>query len=180
MKNLLLLSVIPAGMLFSCGPSMTDLAIDNPGNDPIIVTIDELTVEVPGRQVAWVEMGKGEHQVKLENDSVFKYNFSGKLYFLNPTRTSYLKSEATYGSPAYKTMSVVPNKKVVYLGMEIEGNFDVLSDLVMPITWDYGPREKLPESVELDQDEPYATFIKISDPMEIMEEIYASSKEEDL
>ena len=177
MKNHLLLLLLSAGMFYSCGPSMVDLAIDNPHHEPILVTIDDLVVEVPARQVAWVEMGKGVHKIKLQNDSVFEFKFWHKSYFLNPTRTSYLKSEATYGNPMFAS-SKLPNKKVTYLGVEIEGNFDVLSDLITPISWDCGPREALPESIELDEDEPYATLVKISDPLEILEQISASSNEE--
>lgn len=177
MKKLLVL-ILSAGLLSSCGSNNVDLAIDNPGQEPIIVTIDELVVEVPARQVAWVEMGKGNHQVKLENDSVFQYNFTNNLYFLNPTRTEYLKSEAVYGDNVFN-MSALPTKKIVYLGMEIEGNYDVLSDLLTPITWHYGPREKLPEVVELEDGASSAAFVKLSDPVEIMEQISASYEGEE-
>lgn len=175
MKKLLVLLLSSAGLLYSCGPSMVDLAIDNPSQHPIIVTIDELVVEVPGRQVAWVEMGKGAHQITLENDTVFTYNFSSNLYFLNATRSEYLKTEAVYGNQLFQT-NALPNKKIVFLGMEIEGNYDVLTELITPITWHYGPREKLPEVVELDEDEPYAAFVKLSDQLEILEQISASSE----
>lgn len=175
MKNLFYLFILSTA-LYSCGPDMVDLAIDNPRDEPIIVTIDTLVVEVPGRQVAWVEMGKGPHEIKLENDSVVNYDFTEKAYMLNPSLTSYLKSETFYGDEMYKGthVSSIPNQKIVYLGMEIEGNFDVVKDLITPVSWDFGPREQLPEMVELEADEPYAAFVKLSDPLEIIQEINAA------
>lgn len=177
MKKLHAILLGSIGLLSSCGPDYIDVAIDNPLNEPVIVTIDSLVVEVPGRQVAWVEMGVGEHQVKLENDTTFNYNFTEKVYFLNPTRTHYLKSEAVYGNPGIAALraSALPSKKVNFLGLEIEGNYDVVTDILTPVTWDYGPREELPEAVEMDQYESYVALIRLSDPMEIIEQIQASA-----
>jgi hypothetical protein len=161
-----------ASMLVSCSNNV-DLAIDNPTNEDIEVSIDSLVVEVPARDVVWVEMGKGEHKVTLANDSVVKYNFDQAMYMLNPSLTQYLMYEQFYGSEAYKSMyvSTIPNGKVTYLGMELEGNYSIVKELINPITWDYGPREALPEMVEIDSDDNYTALVKLTDPIELIDEM---------
>ena len=178
MKNLipvLLLSVL----LTSCGGNLVDVAIDNPTEEAIVVTIDSLVVEVPGHEVVWVEMGRGEHKVILENDSTVIFNFTGDAYMLNPSLTSYLKYEEVYGADmAASIANILPSKTVNYLGLELEGNFDVVNELITPVTWDYGPREELPEMVEVDSDENYASLVKLMDPMEFINKMTSAAAEE--
>lgn len=157
---------------------MVDLAIDNPTDEPLVVSIDSLVVEVPPKEVAWVEMGKGKHTITLANDSVVEYNFDQAMYMLNPSLISYLKFEQLYGNAnsISSQMSIIPYDTVHYLGMELIGNYAVVQDLVNPITWDYGPREPLPEMVELDASTGSTTLVKIMDPWELSEEIEASNQ----
>ncbi len=173
----LIVCLLFAACLCSCS-SNVDLAIDNPTEEPIIVTIDTLMVEVPGREVVWVEMGKGEHQVTLANDSVVRFNFTEEMYMLNPTQTEYLMFEQFYGNQMFmgQHVSTIPKQTVNYLGIELEGNYAVVKGLIVPITWDYGPREALPQTVEIDSEDQYATFVKISDPIELVNELQQSSE----
>lgn len=166
MKNIILL-LISSVALVSC-TSNVDLAIDNPTEKSIIVKVDTLSVEIPAKEVVWVEMGKGEHEITLEDNSKTKYNFTQSSYFLNPTRNEYLKAEEFYGSPVYQNSytHTIPTKKVSYYGMEMDGNFDVVKDLINPISWDYGPREALPEMLEME--EQYAVVTKLYDFEEIL------------
>ncbi len=178
MKNLFLIATL-AALLTSCS-SNVDLAIDNPGDFPLIVTIDTLTVEVPPREVVWVEMGQGSHTVTLENDSTVTYNFTERMYMLNPTMSEYLKSEEFYGSDMSESQAahVIPHQTVTFLGMPLEGNFDVIRELINPITWDCGPREELPEMVEMDADESYVVLTKIYDQTEFINLIQAANAQE--
>ena len=45
--------------------------------------------------------------------------------------------------------------------MPLDGNFDVVKDLINPISWDYGPREVLPEMIEMEGD--YEVLLKLYD-----------------
>ncbi len=171
MKNSLTLSSLFLVLLCSCSDTV-DVAIDNPTEMELTVRIDTLTVFVPAREVVWVEMGKGEHKITLQNDSVVMYDFKEPVYMLNPTLTQYLQYEEIYGDASYSTaMSAINKRKVNYLGMELEGNYDVIKNLVNPITWDYGPREPLPQSVQMDEDERFTTLVKITDPLELIEQM---------
>ncbi|MFC5047643.1 hypothetical protein ACFSTE_06085 [Aquimarina hainanensis] len=178
MKKIFLLVFI-SFLALSCSNNV-DLAIDNPTNLPVEVKIDTLLVEVPAKEVVWVEMGKGEHTVTLANDSIITHNFTERLYMVNPTETRYLLSEQYYGSPAFQNsyISTLPSKKITYLGTEIEGNYDVISNVITKVSWDYGPRESLPEMVQVDSDEQYTLLLKLSDPYELMEQIQSSRGEE--
>lgn len=178
MKKILL--SLAALSLFSCSNNV-DLAIDNPSNNPIVVKIDTLTVEVGPREVAWGEMGQGEHQITLENDSIVKFNFTEEMYMLNPTLTEYLMTEEFYGDEMSQMtyQSSLPKKTITFLGTEIDGNYDVIKGLINPVKWDVGPREELPEMVEMDADEAYTTLLKIYDSVEFINLIQSSYSAEE-
>jgi hypothetical protein len=178
MKKIVLLTAI-AFSLFSCS-SNVDLAIDNPTDTPVIVKIDTLTVEIPARQVVWVEMGKGEHQITLENDSVVKFDFQNSLYMINPTLSEYLKFEEFYGDAMSQAMysSSIPLQNVKFLGTEFEGNFEVVKNLINPVTWDCGPREALPEMVEVEEGDNYTTLMKLCDTREFIQMVQSESSAE--
>lgn len=166
--------------LLSCGPSMVDLAIDNPTDESIIVTIDELVVEVPPKEVVWVEMGKGKHKVTLESDSIVEYDFTSSVYMLNPALVSYLKFEQLYGSNTAAMMnapSSIPYDTVNYLGLELTGNYALVEGLINPVTWDYGAREVLPEMIEMDSYASVEGLVKIMDPWEFIEEVQKGQDE---
>lgn len=167
-----------SSLLFSCGSDQVDLAIDNPTEEAIIVTIDSLVVEVPARQVVWVEMGKGKHQIKLADNTVSTFDFTQSMYMLNPTLTEYLMFEQMYGEASLGGFmtGTLPHTTVTYLGSELEGNYKVISDLVNLITWDYGPREDLPEVVQMDEDESYTSLIKLMDPIELINQAYSEEQ----
>lgn len=175
-KTLLYLCI--SFFIVSCS-SNVDLAIDNPTDFPVEIKVDTLLVEIPAKQVVWVEMGKGEHQITLANDSVIKYNFTERIYMVNPTMTKYLLSEEYYGSEMYQNTysSIIPNKKITYLGAEFEGNYDVISDVITKVNWDYGPRESLPEMVQVDEDEQYTLLLKLTDPYELIAQYQGQGEE---
>ena len=172
MKKFLLL-MITSIVLMSCSGSSVDLVIDNPTDYPVIVKVDTLSVEIPANEVVWVEMGKGEHQITLEDNSVTKFNFTESRYMLNPTKSEYLKTEEYYGTSSANSlaMATAKNKKVEFLGIPLEGNYEVVKDLIVPITWDYGPREALPEMIEMDSDS--ATLTKLYESKEFIKMIEA-------
>ncbi len=168
MKKLLLFSGIIA-LLTSCGSDMVDLAIDNPTDFPVYLKVDTLEVEVPPKEVVWVEMGKGEHTITLSNDSIIKYNYIPGVYMINPTLSQYLLTETVYGSSIYADMTSLPNKIVDFYGIELEGPYEVYSDVIVAATWDYGPREPLPDMIEMDEGESYAIMKKLVDINDLVE-----------
>ncbi|NRD20310.1 hypothetical protein HNV08_09650 [Winogradskyella eckloniae] len=169
MKKLLLLSVLLTLLLTSCSDNV-DLAIDNPTDFSVEVVVDTLRVVVPPKEVVWVEMGKGEHQLTLENDSIIKFNFTESVYMINPSLSEYLLTDEYYGPEMYQDSYAanLTRKEVTFLGIPIEGNYDVISDVINEVTWDYGPREALPEMVEVDSDESYTSLVKAYDAQEFM------------
>lgn len=168
MKNLIFITLLTL-TLVSCS-SNVDLAIDNPSTEAIVVKIDTLLVQVPAKQVVWVEMGKGKHQVTLENDSIVTFDFQQEAYMLNPTLSEYIMMEEYYGSPAFQNaaVSTIPKKKVTFLGIELEGNYEVVKNLINPVTWEYGPREALPEMIEVEEGDNYTLLRKLYDTLEII------------
>lgn len=170
--NKLIIGVVALVVLWSVfSPKKVDLAIDNPLDHPVFVSIDELNVEVPANDVVWVEMGRGEHTVSLEDGTKEPFDFSKKAYFLNPTKSEYLVEEHFYGdlSARLSYMNSNPDKKVEYMGMEFEGRYDVVKDLITPVTWDVGARESMPESVQADADDNYVVLKKLLDQNEFIE-----------
>lgn len=165
MKKLVL--IIFTLILASCS-SNVDLAIDNPSKNPVLIKVDSLEVEIPGKDVVWVEMGKGKHTLTI-GDSIVKFNFQKSLYMINPLMTEYLQYNEYYGmGDPY----IAPSKDSVnYLGvMNFPANeYKVVKDLINPVTWDYGPREVLPEMIEVDATESYSRISKLLDPYEFFE-----------
>jgi hypothetical protein len=178
MKHSLALASLALVILTSCSNSV-DLAIDNPTQMDVTIKVDTLEVVIPPREVVWVEMGKGKHTITLQNDSTVEFDFTQDVYMVNPTLTEYLQYEQIYGDATSATMfsNMTAKTKVTYLGMELEGNYAVIKDLINPITWDYGPREALPEMVEMDEDERFTTLVKITDPIELIEETFPEGSE---
>lgn len=154
-------------ILASCS-NKCDLAIDNPTDQIVTLYVDSLYVEVPAKEVVWVEMGKGNHSIKLQNDSLINYNFTESVYMVNPSLSSYLMYEELYGNPlSIPGVSPIPNQTVTYFGMEIEGNYAVVDQVINKVAWDYGPREPSPEMIEIEQgDRP--SIVKLMDPYEFM------------
>lgn len=181
MKQFLILSILSLVLFSSCS-NKVDLAIDNPTDREVEITVDTLRVMIPPKEVVWVEMGPGEHQLTLENDSIIKYNFVEPVYMINASLSEYLVMDQYYGPPAFQNSyaSTLPNKEVTFLGIPMEGNYDVLKDVINKVTWDYGPRESLPEMVEVDADESYTTMVKVYDSYEFIAEMqsYDYSEEE--
>jgi len=173
MKKIYLLFVFTL-LIASCSNNV-DVAIDNPTNEAIIVSIDSLSVEVAPKEVVWVEMGKGPHTVTLANDSIVNYDFVSSVYMLNPTMVEYLMTGEYYGNETYYKMYEVTQgkKKVEYLGMEFEGDYAIIDGLINEITWDYGPREVLPEIVEIEDGDNYTVLKKLYSPYELYEQMLA-------
>lgn len=170
MKNLIYGAIAIFVLYMWLSPKKVDLVIDNPTSEAITVAVDELNVEIPPKEVVWVEMGKGEHTVTLEDGSQHPYDYSGKAYFLNPTKSEYLLENHFYGdmSAYVKYKMAYPDKKVEYMGMELEGGYDVVKDLITNVTWDVGARESMPESVESDSSSDYLVMKKLIGPSEFI------------
>lgn len=176
MKNLLFFAA--ALFLFtSCGPSMTDLAIDNPTGSEVELWVDSLHIQVPANEVVWIEMGRGNHKITLPTDSIVDFNFTQKVYMLNPTMSEYLMYEELYGtSPTLMLNSPISNKTINYMGMEIEGNYELVKDLVNPIKWDLGPREEAPEMIEIEAGDRPA-LVKLMGPTEFFTKMMSAAME---
>lgn len=154
-------------------PGTIDLAIDNPLDRAITVSVDELHVEVPAKEVVWVEMGEGEHTVTLEDGTTHPYNYDSGAYFFNPTQSEYLVTESFFGDESANLSYSLsnPGKKVEYMGMELEGNYEVVKDLISKVTWGVGAREAMPNSIEADADENYVIVKKLMDPNEFTQQM---------
>lgn len=163
-------------ILVSCSNNV-DLAIDNPTDRIVSLYVDSLYVEVPAKEVVWVEMGKGQHSLTLENDSLINYNFTESVYMVNPANASYFMYEELYGNPSLIAgISPIPNQKINYLGMELEGNYAVVDEVINKVTWDYGPRESAPEMIEIEEgDRP--SIIKLMDPYEFIAQMMQGAGE---
>ncbi|MBU2994884.1 hypothetical protein KO500_00465 [Cellulophaga baltica] len=153
----------------SCGSGSVDLAIDNPTTEPVIIRVDSLEVEIPAEQVVWVEMGKGNHSLTLKNDSIVNFNFVSDVYMVNPTLTEYLMAGEYYGNNnSYAMYQMANTNTVEFLGIELEGDYAIVKDLINPITWDYGPRETLPETIQMESGASYEVLQKLFSPIEFI------------
>ncbi|WGH75518.1 hypothetical protein P8625_15880 [Tenacibaculum tangerinum] len=175
MKKLLIIFGIAFGIV-SC-TSKVDLAIDNPSKNPILVSIDTLTVEIPPKEVVWVEMGKGPRKITLPNDSIVNYDFQRSVYMLNPTLSQYLKYGEVYGSNPMAKFNYRLNDTVNFYGFEFVGDYKVIKDLVNTVNWDYGPRESLPSMVQVEEGSSFTTVYKLMDINEFIEEINKRAQE---
>lgn len=168
-----ILFLFPIALLTACSNS-TDLAIDNPTSDVVHCYVDSLYVEVPPKEVVWVEMGKGNHKITLDNDSVVAFNFTAPVYMVNPSMSEYLMYEEIYGTSMIS--SSIPTSTVSMFGLEFEGNYKVFRDVINTVEWDYGPRESTPEMIEIEQgDRP--SVMKLMDQGEVMAQMFSGMDE---
>lgn len=172
MKYLLIL-LTTAIFVTSCN-STIDMAIDNPSNDYLYVKIDSLEVEVPPKNVVWVEFGKGKHTVSTR-DTIVEFNFTESSYMLNPIMTEYLQYKEYYGNQYFSPSE--SKNAVNYLGIELTGDYQVVNKLINPVTWDCGPRETLPEMIEVESGDSYAYLTKLMDPNEFIQVIQSEMQQ---
>ncbi|WP_306641189.1 hypothetical protein [Sanyastnella coralliicola] len=166
--NRIILFLFVAVGLASCGPDLVAVAVDNPTNDYIEVSIDSLNVEIPPRDVAWVEMGHGVHVITVPGEEPVEFDFVQDMYMMNPSHSEYIMYEEIYGTMGAFATSSIPEQTVNFLGMEFDGPYKVIGELVNPIEWDYGPRETTPEVIEVDASESYASLLKLADEEEFL------------
>jgi len=166
MRKLSPLLIVMVAILSACS-SKVDVAVDNPSKEEVSMYIDSLHVVVPPKEVVWVEMGKGSHSVTVDGEEPVDYDFQKKFYMLNPTQSEYLMYEEIYGTGM--VTSIIPSQPVTYMGLDLgEMEMQVVKDLVNEVTWDYGPRETLPEMIEYyEGDRP--TLVKLMDYNEFFE-----------
>ena len=158
-----------------------DLAIDNPSDEALIVSVDELTVEVPAKELVWVEMGKGNHTITLPNGDTEDFNFTETAYMLNPTMSEYLVAEHFFGdmiSQLGYMKNFAAKDSVEYMGFTLPGNYQVVKDLVNKVTWEIGARQAVPETIEADADENYVVIKKLNDPGEFWDMVMESLQSE--
>ena len=160
-------------MLFTSCSDNVELAIDNPTELSIEITVDTLRVSVPSKEMVKLEICKGEHQLTLENDSIIKFNFTEPAYMINPSLSEYLVSDAYYGPEEFfeSFTSTITKKEVAFLGILLIGNYDVITDVINKVSWNYGPREPLPETIDVVEDKAYTSLIKVYDSSEFMDVI---------
>jgi len=155
------------------------MAIDNPTDKVVELTIDSLTIELQPKQLTWVEMGTGTHKITLPSDSTFDYTFSDNTYFLNAMCTEYLERKEYYGNPPEYILNGDAFEKkdtTNYIGFALPGSFTVYKDIVTAVSWDVFPREDFPESVEMEAGiNSYTVMKKIYDPYEFYELVSKAS-----
>ena len=150
--------------LISCVSHTVDLAIDNPTDSEILVTVDSLHVAVPSSATIRVEMGKGMHKIRLLSGEETWFDFQDDFYFINPTLTSYIQVPQQYGSEYNLLLPM--HRTVRYMDFELQGDYKVVDKLINRVTWDYWPRERLPQIVEVAEDEQSTTVYKLMQPSE--------------
>jgi hypothetical protein len=160
-------------VLMTACSNTVDLAIDNPTSEVISCHVDSLYVEVPPQEVVWVEMNKGDHTITLANDSAINMNFTESVYMVNPSLSQYLMYEEVYGDMPYN--SSLPMQNIDFLGFELDGNYAVIENVVNKVLWDYGPREALPEMLDIEAgDRP--TVLKLMDIGEFIAQVTQSEE----
>lgn len=170
MKQLYILLFLSVVLLTSCKDNV-ELTFDNPTKNILTLKLDTLSVTIPSKDLLKIEIEKGEHQLILENDSVIKFNFTDLEYFINPSLSEYLVSEEYFGPEQFAEnfISKISRKEVSFLGMTLHGNYDIIKDAIHRVTWDFGPREILPKKVDVEEDQTYASRIKVYDVDEFMD-----------
>lgn len=170
--------ILTAILSITACSSKVDLAIDNPSKDPIIVSVDTLTIEIPPKEVVWIEMGKGPRKITLPNDSIVNFDFQQSVYMLNPTFSQYLKYGEVYGVNPLAEFNLQKKDTAEFYGFQFVGDYKVIKNLVNVVDWDYGPRESLPSMVEVEEGDSFTTVYKLMDVNEFAEELQKRSESE--
>ena len=63
------------------------------------------------------------------------------------------------------------------MGMELEGDYSVVNQLVNPVTWEIGPRESLPEVVEVEAGQSYTTVSKLMSGQEFWQQVMQAAQD---
>ncbi len=178
----LFFSILFPLLVLSCSNNV-EIAIDNPTDTPIIVKIDTMTIEVPGEDVVRIELDKGPHTISFNDEDAVAFDFTQGAYMLNPTMSEYLVVKEFYGKESdyelFESVSGQSQSKIDFMGMELEGDYSVVKDLVNLVTWEVGPREPLPETVKVDSGQKYATVTKLMSSTEFLQHMIEATKDEE-
>lgn len=153
MKKTTLLLCFCLTLCWSCSNSI-ELAIDNPLNKERSIILDDQVIVLPPQETTTIEVARGDHSIKLENDSIISYQFDKDKYLINPTLTDYVIEKIYFsqsGSPTLEAIFNETNRKtIVFLGYEIQGNYEVFNDLIMAEDWDFEQRESVPDVISVE------------------------------
>jgi len=153
MKNTTLALLAAILLCWSCSDNI-QLDIDNPSNNESSIVVDDQVFALPAKTTISMEVARGEHSIGLENDSTFQYAFDKDRYLINPTVTDYLIEKIYFsvsGNPTLEaTFNRINRKTVIFAGYEIEGNYEVINDLIMEKNWHYKQRQPVPETITIE------------------------------
>jgi hypothetical protein len=178
------LLLLPALWLsfFSCNQGNVEL--DNAGDKPLTVRVDELTYRLGAGEYKLIQLDKGRHIITVTDEAGEKLNegtFSvDKGGLLNVAAASYYIWTDLYGNTANKEKHL--NEAWLKIGKdEIYGEFTQLSkdQLYTEKAWDFGLAENFPEyrfGMEL-TDDKYVLESKLYRESQLVDAYYQATEE---
>ena len=152
MKKAALLLLLIAILFTGCSDNI-QLDFDNPHSKERSVTLDGEVITLPPQSTVSLEVPRGEHSIKLANDSVISYSFDEDMYLINPTMTDYVIEKIYFsvsGNPVLQaTFNKANRRTITFLGYEVQGNYEVFNDLIMARDWNYKQRQAVPEVISV-------------------------------
>ena len=151
MKHLpwLLLAV---GILLSWGCNQGNIDLDNDGDAPLIVVIDELSFQMESRSYKSIELAKGAHNLTLK-DSTGKVldEFTFRVLeggLINLAKSEYLIWVDLYGDPNLRDTEL--KEDWITMGdNSFFGQFEQLDPSILYVEkkWDFGLSESFPNDL---------------------------------
>jgi len=147
-KTLVLLSL--SAILLSC-QSKISIQIDNPTDRTVSLQLNEQEIKLEPQTTLIYLASAGRNKMTLENGQTesFILNFK-KNILLNPTQSRYVMESVAYMTEQMKEHGPFQSKnKISVGGYSIEGPYWLNNGDLIIETWDYGPSEAPPKSLEV-------------------------------
>lgn len=153
MRKISWISSIMILVATSCSISTTQVIVDNPTNDTLMLVIGKDSIVLNAKQYKFCNFNEGEYEVKYA-DTSFRLTVSDKTLLLNPTGSAYILEQAIYSGN--KTISKeqlrenrIPLDTIHLAGIGLCGNLKRICNVVINDDFDFGIHQEFPKNVKL-------------------------------
>lgn len=149
----LLVSVLLAG----CSLSDASFLLDNPGAEPITVSVDGQPHALPADSGTTLRLAVGKHALTLPDGKTVEFivyaDSEGGV--INPTHATYVLYDVIYATDDAASQRFAPMQSVIAIdGRSFAGPLQVRDGLLLDRRidgWDFDPREAIPDTLQVER-----------------------------
>lgn len=156
MKQILAISILASLLLMACGGPKGNVYIDNGGDEPLTVVLDQSRYDLQPGQRSLIEVEPGSHQIRVAGqDGKFTRDTTVQIVeggLINPASAEFLVWKEVFAPNStleLRKQLLKPEKlKINNFVYEVEYSSLPTSQLYVEKAWDLGLNEIFPKSVQ--------------------------------